>query len=119
MPHEKICLVIVRHVHQFRKRSRTSLSDSKRMCTRRNSAAEGPATYKPPPGATLMIFAVKHPLPPNMRCVIFLFRVFHAPQLYFILCRLFQPQSLCLVHTGKPTGVAVSHCVSRSATTVI
>ena len=27
----------------------------------------------------------------------------------------FSLQSLCLVHTGKPTGVAVSHPVSDSA----
>ena len=25
---------------------------------------------------------------------------------------LFSPQSLCLTHTGKPTDVAVSHCIT-------
>ena len=28
----------------------------------------------------------------------------------------FGPQSLCLVHTGQPTGVAVSHCTTRFQT---
>ena len=25
----------------------------------------------------------------------------------------FSPQSLCLLHTGKPTGVAISHCTTQ------
>ena len=29
------------------------------------------------------------------------------------------PQPLCLVHTGRPTGVAVSHCIARFQTQLI
>ena len=25
----------------------------------------------------------------------------------------FSPQLLCLIHIGKPTGMAVSHCITR------
>ena len=32
---------------------------------------------------------------------------------------LFSLQSLCLTHTGKPTGVAVSHCMTRFQTLLI
>ena len=68
-----------------------------------------------PPAATPI--AVKHPLPPEMTCVftIFLFLVLYAPQLCFILCF----QSFCLMHTGKPTGVAVSHCITWFQTQLI
>ena len=31
----------------------------------------------------------------------------------------FSLQSLCLMHTGKPTGVAVSHCITWFQTQVI
>ena len=32
---------------------------------------------------------------------------------------LFQPTVLCLVHTGKPTDVAVSHCITWFQTQLI
>ena len=31
----------------------------------------------------------------------------------------FSPQSLCLLHTGKPTGVAISHCTTQFQTQLI
>ena len=31
----------------------------------------------------------------------------------------FSPQSLCLTHTGKPTGVATSHCTTQFQTQLI
>ena len=31
----------------------------------------------------------------------------------------FSPQSLCLMHTGKPMGVATSHCITQFQTQLI
>ena len=74
-----------------------------------------------PHPVTPTVFAVKHPLPPDMTCVFttFPFLALHACSSTLYSAFFFSLQSFCLMLTGKPTGVAVSYCIAWPQTQLI